>query len=219
VYHGSPGGNIKHTCPLRSFRGSCNTLLPQTLPVAISTRCGNREHAVIDPVGLIPLGSLRFLLHAASNVAANVRRRRLPVLKGGFCVSTVSGRGRWLSSRVASTASGDGSAEDDHRRLVWLMPDLPSPVSCEHISSTGCHRSEPGDGTVMIERICKPNLAKNYFVANGCMRIRAGSMTVKCPAKSVLSTIRAAGVVPTSATGGIGNGAIQCQKTPAGRHA
>jgi hypothetical protein len=36
------------------------------------------------------MGSLRFLLHAASNVAANVRRRRLPVLKDGFCVSTVS---------------------------------------------------------------------------------------------------------------------------------
>jgi hypothetical protein len=110
----------------------------------------------------------------AFNIAANVGRRRLPVLKGGFCVSTVSGRGRWLSSRVASTASGDGSAEDDHRRLVWLTPDLPSPVSCEHISSTGCHRSEPGDGTLMIERICKPNLAKNYFVASGRMRIRAG---------------------------------------------
>lgn len=47
---------------------------------------------------------------------------------------------------------------------------------------------------------------------------RAGSMTVKCPAKSVLSTIRAARVVPTSATGGIGDRAIQCQKTPAGRH-
>jgi hypothetical protein len=36
------------------------------------------------------MGSLRFLLHAASNVAANVRRRRLPVLKSDFCVSIVS---------------------------------------------------------------------------------------------------------------------------------
>jgi hypothetical protein len=36
------------------------------------------------------MGSLRFLLHAASNVAANVRRRRLPVLKSDFCVTIVS---------------------------------------------------------------------------------------------------------------------------------
>ena len=50
-------------------------------------RCGNREHAVIDPVGPIPIfrmGSLRSSCSAASNVAADVRRHRLPVLKGGF---------------------------------------------------------------------------------------------------------------------------------------
>src|SRR5262249_37465156 len=63
------------------------------------------------------------------------------------------------------------------------------------------------------------NLAKSYFVASGRMRIRAGSMTVKCPAKSVLSTIRAARVVPTSLRAALATGAIQCQKTPAGRHA
>jgi hypothetical protein len=62
---------------------------------------------------------------------------------------------------------------------------------------------------ISLARACPFTLqecsAKNYFTASGRIRIRAGSMTVKCPAQSVLSTIRAARVVPTSATGGIGN--------------
>ena len=64
----------------------CIERFPQTLPVAMSTRCGNREHAVIDPVGLIPIfrtGSLRFFLQ---------RPLTLQLMSGGagFCVSTVS---------------------------------------------------------------------------------------------------------------------------------
>src|SRR6266496_2706808 len=60
--------------------------------------------------------------------------------------------------------------------------------------------------------------AKIYFTASGRMRIRAGSMTEKCPAQSVLSTIRAARLRPPLRAALV-TGAIQCQKMLAGLHA
>src|SRR5207247_4006716 len=63
--------------------------LTQTLPVAISSDAGTASTLLSIPLGRFPFSEWASC-SAASNVAADVRRHKLPVLKGGFCVSTVS---------------------------------------------------------------------------------------------------------------------------------
>jgi hypothetical protein len=63
---------------------------------------------------------------AASNVAANVRRRRLPVLKGGFCVSTVSivcGRARESMAVVAGCTYWTGRRLARPRVVIVIADD------------------------------------------------------------------------------------------------
>jgi hypothetical protein len=96
-------------------------------------------------------GSLKDALHVTSPLlqgAANVRRRRLPVLKGGFCVSTVSivcGRAPGSMAVVAGCTYWTGRRLARPRIVIGIADDADGadgifrPLDPDHPGSSGLH--------------------------------------------------------------------------------
>src|SRR5258708_9583402 len=118
------------------------------------------------------------------------------------------GAGCWPDGRRAERQDDDGPGEQPSHSLENFL--LPAAQHCRSPSGgwkPSRHKWAALQRALVLAlpATLQECSAKIYFTPSGRMRIRAGSMTEKCPSQSVLSTIRAARLVPTSATGGIGN--------------